>query len=80
MQDYDLMLDAYAKAGGAPSIFKDSNIAHLIVHKNKVIGSNSVKGLVLEPKETATGIDVTLTVEKGIKIENLVHLCFGIIP
>jgi len=80
MQDYELMLDAYAKAGGVPSVFKDSNIAHLIVHKNKVIGSSSVKGLILEPKETETGIDVVLTVEKGIKIENIVHLCFGIIP
>jgi hypothetical protein len=80
MQDYELMLDAYAKAGGAPSVFKDSDIAHLVVHKNKVIGSNSVKGLVLEPKETATGIDIMLTVEKGIKIENLVHLCFGVLP
>ena len=80
MQDYELMLDAYAKAGGAPSVFEDSNIAHLIVHKNKVIGSSSVKGLILEPKETASGIDVSLTVVKGIKIENIVHLCFGIIP
>ncbi|MCM8771445.1 MAG: SufD family Fe-S cluster assembly protein, partial [Candidatus Omnitrophica bacterium] len=80
MQDYELMLEAYAKAGGAPSVFKDSNIAHLIVHKNKVIGNHSLKGLILEPKETASGIDVILTVEKGIKIENLVHLCFGIIP
>ena len=80
MQDYELMLDAYAQAGGAPSVFKDSNIAHLVVHKNKVIGSNSVKGLVLVPKETAIGIDIMLTVEKGIKIENLVHLCFGVLP
>jgi len=80
MQDYELMLDAYVKAGGAPSVFKDSNVAHLIVHKNKVIGSSSVKGLILEPKETASGIDVSLTVVKGIKIENIVHLCFGIIP
>lgn len=80
MQDYELMLDAYAKAGGIPAALKNPDIAHLIVHKNKVIGSKSVKGLILEPKETAVGIDVNLTVERGIKIENLVHLCFGIIP
>lgn len=80
MQDYKNMLDAYTQAGGTPEIFKDSNIAHLVVHKNKVIGSHLVKGLILEPQETANGVDIKLTVGKGIKIENPVHLCFGILP
>jgi len=80
MQDYKNMLDAYTQAGGTPEIFKDSNIAHLVVHKNKVIGSHLVKGLILEPQETANGVDIKLTVEKGIKIENPVHLCFGVLP
>lgn len=80
MQDYQLMLDAYAKAGGAPEVFKNSKIAHLVVHKNKVIGSHLVDGLVLEPKETKSGVDVKLRVEKGKKIEYPVHLCFGVLP
>jgi hypothetical protein len=80
MQDYKNMLDAYTQAGGTSEIFKDSNIAHLVVHKNKVIGSHLVKGLILEPQETANGVDIKLTVEKGIKIENPVHLCFGVLP
>lgn len=80
MQDYELMLDAYARAGGLPEIFQDSKIAHLVVHKNKVIGSHLVKGLILEPKETALGVDIELKVEKGVKIENPVHLCFGVLP
>ncbi|MCJ7645510.1 SufD family Fe-S cluster assembly protein [bacterium] len=80
MQDYQLMLDAYSQAGGAPQVFKDSNIAHLVVHKNKVIGKHLVNGLVLEPRETASGVDIKLIVEKGIKIENPVHLCFGVLP
>ncbi|MCM8829721.1 MAG: SufD family Fe-S cluster assembly protein [Candidatus Omnitrophica bacterium] len=77
-QDYELMLKAYTDAGGKPDIFKETNIAHLVVHKNKVIGKNLVKGLVLEPKETPKGVDIYLKVEK--KIENPVHLCFGILP
>jgi hypothetical protein len=80
MQDYQLMLDAYSQAGGAPQVFKDSKIAHLVVHKNKVIGKHLVNGLVLEPRETASGVDIKLIVEKGIKIENPVHLCFGVLP
>jgi len=80
MQDYKNMLDAYTQAGGTPEIFKDSNIAHLVVHKNKVIGSHLVKGLVLEPKETRSGVDIRLIIERGIKIEHPVHLCFGVLP
>lgn len=80
MKDYEFMLDAYAQAGGAPQVFKDSKIAHLVVHENKVIGSHLVSGLVLEPKETASGVDIKLIVEKGMKIENPVHLCFGVLP
>jgi hypothetical protein len=80
MDDYKSMLNAYSQAGGTPEVFKDSKIAHLVVHENKVIGSHLVSGLVLEPKETASGVDVKLTVEKGIKIENPVHLCFGVLP
>jgi len=80
MQDYELMLNAYSRAGGTPEVFKDSKIAHLVVHKNKVIGRNLVDGLILEPEETARGVDIKLVVEKGKKIENPVHLCFGVLP
>jgi len=80
MQDYELMLNAYKTAGGAPSVFKDSKIANLLVHKNRVLGSNLVPGLVLIPKETPEGVDIDLTIKKGYKIVNPVHLCFGILP
>ncbi|MCR4432523.1 MAG: SufD family Fe-S cluster assembly protein [Caldiserica bacterium] len=79
-KDYEYMLKAYAESGGAPEVFKDSRVAHLVVHKNKVYGSHTVKGLVLEPRETETGVDISLLVEKGQKIEYPVHLCFGVLP
>ncbi len=78
-EDYEAMLKAYSEAGGTPDIFKNSNIAHLIIHKNKVIGKNLIKGLTIVPEETAWGIEINLKVEKGIKIENPVHLCFGVL-
>jgi Fe-S cluster assembly scaffold protein SufB len=80
MQDYELMLDAYAQAGGTPETFKDSNVAHLVVHKNKIIGSHLVDGLILEPVETESGVRVRLIVKKGVRIERPVHLCFGVMP
>jgi len=80
MSDYQLMVNAYAQAGGTPEVFKESKIAHLVVHKNKVIGSHLVKGLILEPKETESGVDIELKIMKGVKIEYPVHLCFGVLP
>lgn len=80
MNDYQLMIDAYAQSGGRPDVFKDSKMAHLVVHKNKVMGSHLVRGLILEPKETESGVDIKLKVIKGVKIEYPVHLCFGVLP
>jgi Fe-S cluster assembly scaffold protein SufB len=80
MQDYEYMLAAYEEAGGNSSVFKDSKIAHLVVHKNKVIGRHLVSGLILEPEETGSGVNINLKIEKGVKIENPVHLCFGVLP
>lgn len=80
MQDYKEMLYAYQQAGGAPEIFKNSTIAHIVVHKNTVMGSHLVKGLILDPEETEDGVNIILKVGKGIKIDNPVHLCFGVLP
>lgn len=80
IQDYKYMLDAYAEAGGSPEAFKNSKVAHLVVHQNKVIGEHLVEGLDLKPRETASGVDIHLIVRKGAIIKYPVHLCFGVLP
>lgn len=80
IQDYKYMLDAYAEAGGSPEAFKNSKVAHLVVHQNKVIGEHLVDGLDLKPRETASGVDIHLIVIKGAIIKYPVHLCFGVLP
>lgn len=80
MQDYQMMLKTYQKAGGTPDIFKDPRIAHLVVNQNNVLGSQSTDGLTLTAKEKERGIDVDLGVEEGIRIAHPVHLCFGVLP
>jgi len=79
-KDYQMMLDAYEKAEGNPAIFKDAKVAHLLVHKNNIIGKHLVPGLVVEPKETKDGIDLKIKVLPNNKIEFPVHLCFGVLP
>ncbi|MGQ9638307.1 MAG: SufBD protein [Thermodesulfobacteriota bacterium] len=80
MSDYQFMIDAYTQACGPPVVFKEFKVAHLVVHKNKIMGSHLVKGLILEPKETESGVDIKLKVMKGVNIEYPVHLCFGVLP
>ena len=63
-----------------PAVFEDSRIAHLVVHKNRVIGAHLVPGLEIEPEETADGIDLRFLVQPGAKIDYPVHLCFGVLP
>ena len=63
-----------------PRYSSDSKIAHLLVHKNEVIGSHLVPGLELEPKPTKDGVDIKMRVLPGTKIEFPVHLCFGVLP
>jgi len=79
-KDYQMMLDAYAAAEGNPAIFSDSKVAHLLVHKNNVIGKHLVPGLIVEPKETRHGIDLKFRVLPNNKIDFPVHLCFGVLP
>jgi len=79
-EDYQMMVETYQEAGGEPDVFKDSGFAHLVVHKNKVLGSHLVQGLKLKAEETDNGVDIDLTLEKGVRLEKPVHLCFGVLP
>jgi hypothetical protein len=56
------------------------NTAHVEIHGNKVLGSTLVDGLHIDVDEKAEGIAAKLVVDEGVKIENPVHLCFGVIP
>jgi len=79
-QDYKMMLNAYKMAEGNPDVFKDSRIAHLVIHKNQVLGKHLVPGLIVTPTETADGIDLIIKVLPDVKMEFPVHLCFGVLP
>lgn len=79
-KEYQGMIDAYEKAGGDKSALQSRDVAKLVIHENRVLSADSVKGLKIETKETETGVDVNLLVEEGAKIPRPVHLCFGILP
>jgi Fe-S cluster assembly scaffold protein SufB len=79
-KEYQGMIDAYEKAGGDKSALQSKDVAKLVIHENRVLSTDSVKGLKLETKETETGVNVNLLVEEGARIPRPVHLCFGVLP
>jgi Fe-S cluster assembly scaffold protein SufB len=79
-KEYQGMIDAYQKAGGDKSALQTKEVAKLVVHQNKVLANDGIKGLNIETRETESGVNVNLTVEEGAKIAHPVHLCFGLLP
>jgi len=79
-KEYRGMLDAYEKAGGDKSALQSKDIAKLVIHKNRVLSNDGVKGIKVDTRETKNGVNVHLQVEKGAKIPHPVHLCFGVLP
>ena len=79
-KEYEGMLDAYQKAGGDKRALESQDIAKLVVHENKVLANDGIKGLKIDTEETDSGVRVNFTVEKGAKIARPVHLCFGLLP
>lgn len=80
MNDYEMMVDAYKDAGGE-DIFSDSDTAHMVLERDKVLGKHEVEGLEMEAKKINDNVvDVKLRVKEGFKIKNPVHMCFGVLP
>lgn len=77
IQDMDA---AYSAAGGDAAVLHEHELASLVISGNKVLNANGTEGIVLETQETEHGVDVKMTIQKGYKIPNPVHLCFGLIP
>ncbi len=56
------------------------NTAHVEINGNQVLQSVVVEGLSIDAEEFENGVSAVLRVKKGYRIENPVHLCFGVIP
>ncbi len=76
----DIVEALYSPSEQDVSILKDTSIAHLIVHHNKVLGANLVDGLKIDIDETSDGIDARISVEENKIIIKPVHICFGMLP
>ncbi len=79
-EEYELMVDAYQKAGGDKDVLQNKDMAKLVIHENKVLSADGIEGIKIETIETENGVSIYLVVEEGVKIKHPVHLCFGLLP
>lgn len=56
------------------------DVAHLEIHGNEVVGSHLVPGFHVDVEELDDGIEAWIRVDKGVRIANPVHMCFGMLP
>jgi len=72
--------ELYKTTGTDPHQLNDPNVAHLVIHHNKVLSSHLLPGLEVEVKELEDGISAVMVVKEGAVFEKQVHLCFGMLP
>ena len=78
--EYAMMLDVYRNLGQDPSVFAESEVAHVVIHENEVVGASLVPGLEVEPEQLSDGISLRIVLQEGVRIEKQVHMCFGVLP
>ena len=79
MSELDTLLAALQKSGGEKQILADRQVAHLVVSGHHILSSRTIDGLDVDAEETSDGIRASVVVREGVRIEQPVHLCFGIV-
>lgn len=79
MSELDEVLGALGETGGSVSAFAEGQTAHLVASGRRIVSSRVVEGVEVVAQETRNGISARVTVKKGVKLQNAVHLCFGVL-
>ena len=79
MSELDALMKAFGESGGDSGILTNKEVAHFVVSGHSILSMQSVEGLEVKAKETLTGISASIRVREGTKVQNPVHLCFGIL-
>lgn len=56
------------------------DVAHVEIHGNEVLGVHLVPGLEVSSRSLPDGVAVEIRVQRGVRIKNPVHFCFGLLP
>ncbi|OQX83300.1 SufBD protein [candidate division KSB1 bacterium 4484_87] len=74
------MKEVYETTESDSSVLNDPEVAHLVIHQNKVLGLHKVPGLEIDVTELDDGVELNIRLADGTIVKKPVHLCFGIIP
>jgi len=80
MSDFEAILKAYAQSGGDPSFLKSSQVASLIISGNTALGLNRLPGMRATAESLPDRVKIALAIDPGVRFENPVPLCFGVVP
>ena len=66
------------KAADIEKVMHDPKASKLVINKDKIIQSHLADGIEAKAKEIKDGVSLVLKILPGQKIEQPIHLCFGI--
>ena len=78
MTDLDPLYQAFRQIGEDPAQILTPDTAHVVAYGHQVLSQQSVPGVRLDAHADESGIKATLVVEEGRRIDQPVHLCFGL--
>lgn len=79
MSDLKPMLDAFEVAGEDPTALLTPDTAHLVAYGHQLASLQSIPGVTVLAESDAHGIRAQVDVAAGVRLEDPVHLCFGLL-
>src|SRR5512135_2578219 len=79
MSELEELTACFENAGGNLRALADTGFGHLAASGHRILSSRTVEGLDVDARETADGISAKVTVRKGVKLQNPVHMCFAVL-
>jgi Fe-S cluster assembly scaffold protein SufB len=71
-------LYSIARIANIDFALRDPNTARLIINKDRVIEAKTVEGLTVNSEGIKDGVKISIFLAPETKVENPVHLCFGV--
>ena len=78
--ELDRITRTYNKLIGPTNELLDRNTGSIVINEDKVLSINEINGLHIEYNKITDGVEINIHVDAGIRINDPVHLCVGMLP
>jgi len=76
MSDFKPLFDLFTTAGWAPPPIPEA--AHLVAYGHQLASLRSLPGVRVEAAASDAGIDARIVIAAGVRVDQPIHLCFGL--